>query len=192
MATRLYTPADAQSKLQNTICRYKGVPYMVLTPSDLIVTDHVKLVSLLDQSEQIVAYTSDDFDYSAFELGWYRGPGFVKYLSRVPGRYNNLGMARNNLDETLSNKQFFSREMYHCITGSHVSFNEACKLIWETNDVGVPFHRHAAIVKLDPYNAVIKYIQRTLATVSRSGEMILHMSPTPTQTEKLLYKIGVR
>lgn len=192
MATRLYSPSDAQSKLHNTICRYKGIPYMVLVPNELIVTDRIKLVSLVDQSEQVIMYTSDDFDYSAFELGWYRGPGFVKYLSRVPGRYNNLGMTRNNIDETLSNQQFFSREMHDCILGRHLSFVDARKAVWETKDVGVPFHRHAAIIKIDMYNAVIKYIQRTLATVTRSGEMIVHMSPTPTQTEKLLYKIGVR
>jgi hypothetical protein len=192
MAQKLYNRDDVIGKLQNTICLYKGVPCKVtITDGELLRQDKVTIHPLNGSPSQNITYTSDDFNYSCVELGWFKHRERVSFLCRMPGRYNNLGLARNNLDEAISSEAFFSKEMHDCVLGIHPTFHDALKQIWTDAQGTIPFHRNAALIREDNNNAVVTFINKRIALVSRDGSIQPYQSSNPKLFHKLLTRIGV-
>jgi len=189
MADKFWSLDDAMSKMYDSICLYKGVPYRVSFDIDEIAEDYVNLYSLCKPGDvQKVKYTSDDFDYGSPELGWFKSPNRTIYLCRKPGRFNNVGLFRINLDESLTRDEFYSKHLYNCIMGIHSTFEDAQTLVW--SDGVVPFGRHIALVRNDSFNASIVYINRIIGRIDTFGRIYPVMS-SRKDTAKILKHLGV-
>lgn len=183
---------DIRNKLHNTVCRHKGVPVRVDTSH--INRDNQKLVACKELGSEHsfnVDYTLDDFDYSSPPLGWFIRGSRARYLTRVPGRFNNLGLVMSNLDEPIDAQSFYSTSMKDCILGTHKSFDVARKEIWEADSNTIPFHRHAAIIRSDRLNATIKYINKDIGFVTKSGNLMWFDVSSKDGINRIIKKIGV-
>ena len=189
MADKFWSIDDAFSKMNDTVCLYKGEPFRVLVNNPGIHSDEVYLLDLRDPSiDRVVKYTSDDFDYGTPELGWFKTKQRTLYLCRRPGRFNNVGLNRSNLDEMLHREEFYSKHLYNCIMGIHPTFEEAFKNVWTSG--AEPFGRHISLVRDDAFNASIKYINRVVGRINLSGNISPVLS-SRKDTLKLLKHLGV-
>lgn len=189
MADKFWSIDDAMTKMYDSICLYKGVPYRVIFDIEEISQEYVNLYSLCEVgAAQKVKYTSDEFDYGSPELGWFKSFARTTYLCRKPGRFNNVGLFRNNLDENLNRDEFYSKHLYNCIMGIHSTFEDAKTSVWSAGTV--PFGRHVALVRNDSFNASIVYINRILGRIDTLGRVYPVMS-SRKDTTKILKHLGV-
>lgn len=197
MADAFHNVDDVIAKLNGTICKWKGQHIYVQIQDVVALRDRnsVNIYKLDDTVNSIglVDYTKDDFDYNDIELGWFYSPEreFVTHLCRRPGRYNNVGLKYEQLDTSIGRNNFFSKQMIDCLTGNHMSYKEALEKVWTSNVFTIPFHRHAAIIRLDSYNGCIKWMTKNIAHIDRSGMIIPFNNSSGSSSKILLKRIGV-
>lgn len=160
MAEKLYSIDDKVRRLHNSICLYKGEPVYVLARHNFrgvpqlseegILVGPLGYVDVFNKNGwELVDYTSDDFSYDAFPLGYINIDGSAYYLSRMPFQQYTQGLTQNQLvvigasttGGSFPGRFFSSKEMAACILGKYPSFEEALK----SNDPEVAFDRYFSL-----------------------------------------------
>lgn len=190
MAEAFYNQLDAQSKLDNTICMYERVPMYIKCPAELILSDRVKAISLLDSSELILKYTDDAFSYSPSELGYFQTESEATYLTRASARANVEGLTIRSIAQPINHDDFRSSRMYNCILGLHPKFEDAIKEL-SFKKLSVAFHRHACVKRIDRKSCLVEFRGRTVAVFRIDQNKLTMFMSTDKLAKHILKSTGL-
>lgn len=127
---------DLAQKLDSTICRYKGHPYLIRVDGTSL-----HLYSLTNTKNRlfVISYTDDDFDIAGLPLGYMQSGDYVPYLSRSPLRRTKQGLDaralkirnnnRNNNPGTTVNSLLYSQGFVDMILNQYPSLNDCITTI---------------------------------------------------------------
>lgn len=198
MAERFFNIEDCRNKMQSSIIMWEKKPYVVSIPRDFNgrMVDICPVHVFTDTTKRkyiSVDYTDDRFDVNSIELGWFYQPrsNLVFHLCRRPGRFNNVGLLPNNVDQRIENYLFYSEEMENCILGRHYDYQTALKNLWKGDHDRIPFHRHAAVHRINSKNGQISYMNKIVAMVFEGSREIVPLKHSTSDYRDLLKKIGV-
>lgn len=138
---------DLRQKLDNTICRYKGEPYLVRIDGKNAV-----LFDIVDTSKSVLTVKTDDddFDIASPSLGYMNYRDKVVYISRPPLRRTRQGIEPRNLSfknisgdksqgigyRDSGNEYVFSEGFRNLILGKYPDVGEVIKELraeWKKN-----------------------------------------------------------
>lgn len=169
---------ELSMRLDQTICRYKGHPYFVIT-SGYAETIYPNVgLCRLNSSRMIpsiiVDHRDPDFDDSAVPLGYLNWADEACYLKRIPQRVSAQGLRSNSIEmlprpRTSGAREtswFTAREMESCILGRYPSLNSVLSWLRESGRVGASkaIHREIAVSLIDSRRMGLLYKGRLVAT----------------------------
>lgn len=192
MAHRFYHVEDAVSKLNRTVCLWKNEPYYIKVDADI----HYDIVHGLHLKNpngdyEKINYTSDDFSYDIFDLGYFFQRGKAYYVTRIPRRIHTEGLRPQNVvPEIFGDRSFISVEFYNCIKGIHVPLAEAIAMLDGDDTVSVPFHRHGAVKFSDRFNNRLLFKGHEVGIVQGS-EIILYRTSSPAYEKTIRKTLGL-
>lgn len=190
MAQKFYSVDDAFNKLNNTICLWKGEPYHI-TVSGAVADNIVHATSIRDDVNDTihVDYTSEDFSYDVFELGYMRIKSSAYYLTRIPRRAHNEGLRASCISpNVLGDRDLRTTAFYNCVMGNHPSLHEALSLLNGDKCISVPISRYVAVSYYDKYNSKLLYKGQEIGVII-NNQPVLYKTPHPTIEAMLRHQL---
>jgi hypothetical protein len=195
MGMAFHSVEDKRMKLHNTICMWKGKPYMVNADQ---AGQTVVLQTLAGRAEpKAVKYTDDDFDYRSVPLGYVNYGINALYLVRLPTRQNRQGLNPEQM-RIVGNQRFAiydflnTKNMESCILGEHPPFEEALRQVTEGEAASRAFHRHCSI-KREGSRIALEYRGRIVGYKDRgNGTFVLIPSNEYSFLRVILDKAGAK
>jgi len=190
---------DLTMRLNDTICRWKGHPYYVMTTDGQSRYPNIslyKLDSILRRSHLIVNHTEDFFDDSSPPLGYMNHNNMAFYLKRMPYRWNNQGIKQQSIESLPSLRSvpghwFSSMSIESCILGRYPSLDQAMSTLqYASYPSSVAIHRDIAIGYLDSRRIGLHFKARLVAIKQDDGWNYLE-SPDRNLVRKIVDKTGV-
>lgn len=184
MAAELASREDITTRLNRTVCMYKGLPvYVTVEPQDVKGSNiHiVRWYNLGDTSKcGTCDYREKEFSNSSPLLGYLYHDNRALYLTRIADRRFQLGLCIGNVHfggSSISYREIFlTKEMENCILGKHRTYAEAKKML--ANGVeSVPIHRHFAISKAGKNITNLHYRGETIAIKLSTAEEFSFIHP---------------
>lgn len=127
---------DLNQRLDNTVCRFRGIPYRVKFAGG----NQLRLYSLSDKKDEGIVINKDDpdFDISGVPLGYVQiNPHTVAYVSRKPLRMWKQGISIDSLNVNFVSKnkalayrfEIFSSAFEKMILHQYPTIEDARKLL---------------------------------------------------------------
>lgn len=201
MAQDYLNQDDLATRLNGTICKYKGVPYYIQTHGyDAQRTSYpnVNLYSLkggVVKYERRVDHRDPDFDDSAPLLGYMNYNNQAYYLKRMPYRHANQGLKYTDVMSVpfaidRHDTQWFQGDaIYNCILGIYPRMSSAVEQL-ETNGGSCALHRDVAIGLINHRQHGLHYRGRLVA-IKRRNEWDYLDGRDANVIRKLIEKTGV-
>lgn len=194
MGLAYFNMHDAQMRIGDTVCLYKGHPYYVQ------VTGNGNMVRLykLGTSTAVadVDYTSPDFSYKPFPLGYMNYAGRCYYLMRSPDRRQKQGLSRDLVlfkeGGNPPSGWFSTKSLEDTILGNFPSLAVAEMSIRGGITPKMAFHRTLAVEQLNMGTTQLLFKERPVAHKGIYEDRFkLYPGPDSSFLMRLLPKYGV-
>ena len=173
MASKLATHQDVMRRLDNTICKYKGVPYYI----KYNVGHTVNIYPIADAKAPFIQcdvdYTSPDFDYGFPEVGYMNLNQHAYYIERISGRDQRMGLPPDMLRYVhgkVNNALFRSKGMENMLLNIYPDVREAVRLIKAIGATSVALSRDYALDRNEVGDLTVLFHDIPIATCGKGED----------------------
>lgn len=173
MGYKFATVQDVQRRLDDTICKYMGVPYYVRANN----LNHTVSLFKIDDTKADAVYTNVDytanvFDFGFPEIGYINHNANAYYIERFSGRDQRMGLPRNLImyvHGKVPTPLFRSKGMENMLLNIYPDVKEAVRLIKDIGSTSVAISRDYALDRNEKGDLDVMYHDKIIATASKEG-----------------------